>query len=160
MTTTLQAAADAFYAAGNKLLAGDSSAFEAIWSEADDISLLGPMGASYTGRTAVMEEFARESAMGFEGILVADHHQFVESAEMGYLVCMEANLRHDQGRRSDQERHSRHHDLPQRIGPVAGGASPHRSLLTSQPLVLSPPQRGRSSLLASSSAARSGQAIQ
>lgn len=46
MTTTLQAAADAFYAAGNKLLAGDISAFEAIWSEADDISHLGPMGAT------------------------------------------------------------------------------------------------------------------
>ena len=89
MTTTLQAAADAFYAAGNKLLAGDISAFEAIWSEAEDISHLGPMGATYTGRTAVMEEFARESAMGFEGTLVVDDHQFVESAEMGYLVCME-----------------------------------------------------------------------
>lgn len=89
MTTTLQAAADAFYAAGNKLLAGDSSAFEAIWSEADDISLLGPTGATYTGRTAVMEEFTRESAMGFEGILVADHRQFVETDRMGYLVCLE-----------------------------------------------------------------------
>ena len=89
MTTTLQAAADAFYEAGNKLLAGDISAFEAIWSEADDISHLGPMGATYTGRTAVMEELARESAMGFEGTLVVDDHQFVESAEMAYLVCME-----------------------------------------------------------------------
>ena len=89
MPTTLEEAADAFYAAGNKLLAGDISAFEAIWSEADDISHLGPMGATYTGRTAVMEEFARESAMGFEGTLVADERRFVETAELGYMVCVE-----------------------------------------------------------------------
>lgn len=89
MSSTLQDAADAFYAAGNQLLAGDSSAFEAIWSEADDISHLGPIGAIHTGRKAVMEEFDRESAMGFEGALVADDRQFVESTEMGYMVCIE-----------------------------------------------------------------------
>ena len=38
---------------------------------------------------AVMEQFARESAMGFQGTLVADERRLVESAEMGYLVCVE-----------------------------------------------------------------------
>ncbi len=89
MPSTLEAAADAFYAAGNRLLAGDGSAFSAIWSDADDISHLGPMGAICTGRAAVMEEFTQESAMGFEGTLVADERRFVETAEMGYLVCVE-----------------------------------------------------------------------
>jgi len=89
MPTTLAEAADAFYAAGNLLLAGDCAPFAAIWSEADDISHLGPTGALSTGRLAVMEQFARESAMGFKGTLVADDRRFVESAEMGYLVCME-----------------------------------------------------------------------
>jgi ketosteroid isomerase-like protein len=89
MTTSLHDAADAFYAAGNQLLAGDPSAFEAIWSEADDISHLGPLGAICTGRAAVMAEFANESAMGFEGTLVADERRFVETPEMGYLVCVE-----------------------------------------------------------------------
>ncbi len=65
MPTTLEEAADAFYAAGNRLLAGDPSAFSEIWSDADDISHLGPTGALCTGRQAVMEEFAKESAMGF-----------------------------------------------------------------------------------------------
>lgn len=89
MTASLQDAADAFYAAGNRLLAGEAEAFAAIWSEADDISHLGPLGATRTGRAAVMEEFARESAMGFAGTLVADERRFVETAEMGYLVCTE-----------------------------------------------------------------------
>ncbi|MCX5968484.1 MAG: nuclear transport factor 2 family protein [Cyanobacteria bacterium] len=89
MPTTLEAAADAFYAAGNRLLAGDASAFSAIWSDADDISHLGPMGVICTGRGAVMEEFTKESAMGFEGNLVADERRFVETPEMGYLVCVE-----------------------------------------------------------------------
>jgi ketosteroid isomerase-like protein len=89
MPTTLAEAADAFYAAGNQLLAGDRAPFAAIWSEADDISHLGPTGALCTGRLAVMEQFDRESAMGFKGTLVADDRRFVESAEMGYLVCME-----------------------------------------------------------------------
>ena len=36
-----------------------------------------------------MEEFTKESAMGFEGNLVADERRFVETPEMGYLVCVE-----------------------------------------------------------------------
>jgi ketosteroid isomerase-like protein len=89
MPTTLEEAADAFYAAGNRLLAGDPSAFEAIWSEADDISHLGPTGVVCVGREAVMEEFARESAMGFAGTLVADERHYLETAEMGVLFCNE-----------------------------------------------------------------------
>jgi len=89
MATTLTEAADAFYAAGNQLLAGDPQAFAAIWSDADDISLLGPTGVLCVGRQAVMEEFAKESAMGFKGSLVADERRLVETAEMGYLVCVE-----------------------------------------------------------------------
>lgn len=89
MATTLAEAADAFYAAGNRLLAGDTDAFAAIWSEADDISHLGPTGVICRGRQAVMEQFAREAAMGFAGTLVADGRQLVETAEMGLLVCTE-----------------------------------------------------------------------
>jgi ketosteroid isomerase-like protein len=89
MPSTLPDAADAFYAAGNELLAGDRSGFEAIWSEADDISHLGPTGALCTGRAAVMEQFAKEATMGFEGTLVADDRRFVESKEMGFMVCVE-----------------------------------------------------------------------
>jgi len=89
MPTTLAAAADAFYAAGNRLLAGDPDAFAAIWSERDDISHLGPTGAICLGRRAVMEQFARESAMGFRGSLVADQRHIVEIGELGYLVCIE-----------------------------------------------------------------------
>ena len=89
MATTLEDAADAFYAAGNRLLAGDATAFETIWSEADDISHLGPTGVICVGRRAVMDEFARESAMGFEGSLVADDRRIVDMGEVGLLVCTE-----------------------------------------------------------------------
>ncbi len=89
MPSSLAAAADAFYAAGNRLLAGEADAFAAIWSDRDDISLLGPTGVLCRGRAAVMEQFAREAAMGFRGTLVADERQLVESADMGYLVCIE-----------------------------------------------------------------------
>ena len=89
MTTSLQDAADTFYAAGNQMLAGDPSAFEAIWSEADDISHLGPHGEICTGRAAVMAQFSKEAAMGFEGTLVANERRFVETPEMGLLVCVQ-----------------------------------------------------------------------
>jgi ketosteroid isomerase-like protein len=89
MPATLADAADAFYEAGNQLLAGDATAFAAIWSEGDDISHLGPTGARCSGRTAVMDQFAKEAAMGFQGTLVADERSFVETAELGYLVCIE-----------------------------------------------------------------------
>ena len=89
MPSTLPEAADAFYAAGNQLLAGDPDAFGAIWSESDDISHFGPTGAVCTGRAAVLAQFARESAMGFRGSLVAEERRFVEGAEMGVLMCIE-----------------------------------------------------------------------
>ncbi len=89
MGSTRQEAADAFYAAGNRLLAGDATAFEAIWSDADDISHLGPTGATCIGRKAVMEEFARESAMGFAGTLVADDRRYIDLGSSGLLVCTE-----------------------------------------------------------------------
>lgn len=89
MPTTLEEAADAFYEAANRLLAGEASAFEAIWSEADDISHLGPTGERRSGRQAVMEGFARESRMGFQGALVGDERQFVETPAMGFLTCIQ-----------------------------------------------------------------------
>ena len=36
-----------------------------------------------------MEEFAKEAAMGLEGILRADDRLFVGSPEMVYLICVE-----------------------------------------------------------------------
>jgi ketosteroid isomerase-like protein len=36
-----------------------------------------------------MEEFAKEASMGFKGTLGADDRLFVESPEMGYLICVE-----------------------------------------------------------------------
>ena len=36
-----------------------------------------------------MEQFAKESGMGFRGTLVADDRRLLESTEMGYLVCTE-----------------------------------------------------------------------
>ena len=89
MATTLPEAADLFYAAGNLLLAGDCAPFAEIWSEGDDISHLGPTGNLCIGHKAVFEQFTKESAMGFEGTLVADDRRCVESPDMGYLVCME-----------------------------------------------------------------------
>jgi len=89
MSTTLAEAVDAFYAAGNRMLQGDLSAFEAIWSEADDITDLGPTSAIHTGRAAVMAEFAREGAMNFRGTLRAEDRHLVESGNLSYLVCVE-----------------------------------------------------------------------
>ena len=89
MSYTLSEAADLFYAAGNKMLAGDCAPYAEIWSEGDDISHLGPTGNLCTGRKSVFEQFTRESGMGFDGTLVADDRRFVESSDMGYMVCME-----------------------------------------------------------------------
>ena len=36
-----------------------------------------------------MEEFAKESTMGFRGTLVADERRFMETSDVGYLVCVE-----------------------------------------------------------------------
>jgi ketosteroid isomerase-like protein len=87
MATTLSDAADAFFEAANRLLAGDATAFDPIWSKADDISHLSPTGESRTGRQAVIDGFARESQMGFQGTLVGDERRFVETPDMGFLVC-------------------------------------------------------------------------
>jgi len=89
MASTLQEAVGAFYAAGNLMFTGDISGMEAIWSAADDISDMGPTGAIRRGRQAVMEQFAKESAMGIAGTVVAVDPHIVETPELGYLVCRE-----------------------------------------------------------------------
>ena len=71
------------------MLAGDASAFEAIWSDADDFTDLGPTGAIRIGRAAVMDQFAREAVMGFQGTLRAEDRHFVETAAMGCLGYVE-----------------------------------------------------------------------
>ena len=67
--TTLEEAADAVDAAAKPMLAGDLTAFEAIGSEANDITDPGPTGVIHAGREAVIEAFTRESSMGFRGTL-------------------------------------------------------------------------------------------
>ena len=89
MTTSLKDAIDAFLAAGNQNLRGDPSAIKAIWSEADDITDMGPTGTFNRGRKAVMDQFITESVMGFDGTVVMVDRTIVETADMGFLVCRE-----------------------------------------------------------------------
>lgn len=89
MGTSLHDAVDAFYGALNRMFKGDLEGLTAIWSARDDITDMGPTGGRHTGRAAVLEQFAREAAMGFAGTLEGVERHIVETAEMGYVVCTE-----------------------------------------------------------------------
>jgi ketosteroid isomerase-like protein len=89
MASSLQDAVDAFYRAANQNLSGDTAGLHSIWSDADDISDMGPTGAMRRGRKAVIEQFATESVMGFDGTVEMVDRTIVETADMGYVVCRE-----------------------------------------------------------------------
>lgn len=94
MPDSLHAAHDAFYDALAALLAGDAEPMEAIWSDGDDVSNLGPFVERSVGAAAVREQFRGEAALGLGGqVIVTDLH-VVDLGDVGYTICVENGSGH------------------------------------------------------------------
>ncbi len=94
MQPTLSDANDAFYDALAALFAGDATAMEAIWSDADDVSNLGPFVERSVGAEAVREQFRGEAAMSLGGQVVVTDLHIVELGDVGYTTGVENGTGH------------------------------------------------------------------
>lgn len=94
MEQTLSDANDAFYDALAALLAGDAGLMEAIWSDADDVSNLGPFVERTIGAEAVREQFRGEAAMGLGGQVVVTDLHIVDLGDVGYTTGVENGTGH------------------------------------------------------------------
>lgn len=94
MADSLLAAHDAFYDALAALLAGDAGPMEAIWSNGDDVSNLGPFVERTVGAEAVRDQFRSEAALGLGGQIVVTDLLAVDLGDAGYTTCVEHGSDH------------------------------------------------------------------
>jgi ketosteroid isomerase-like protein len=67
---------------------------EAIGSDADDVSNLGPFVERTVGAEAVREQFRGEAALGLGGQVVVTDFRVVDLGDVGYTTCVENGTGH------------------------------------------------------------------
>lgn len=74
-TQAVKAALTGFHEALNKLFTGDAAAIKAVWSHADDVTYMGPMGDMQVGWSQVEPYWDRQAAKKLGGrVDAADVH--------------------------------------------------------------------------------------
>lgn len=86
----LMAANDAFYAALNRVLAGDPSAMARVWSNGNGVSDFGPFGKMLDGWPEVEHRFGEEAAKRMGGTVACEKAAAFVGDEMGIVTCIEA----------------------------------------------------------------------
>jgi ketosteroid isomerase-like protein len=94
MEQTLSDANNDFYEALASLLAGDVSPMEAIWSDAGDVSNLGPFVERTIGAKAVREQFRGEAGLALGGQVVVTDLHIVDLGDVGYTSGVENGTGH------------------------------------------------------------------
>ncbi|HEV8711480.1 MAG TPA: nuclear transport factor 2 family protein [Candidatus Binatia bacterium] len=82
-------AADAFYAALNRMFTGDMGPMSEIWSHASDVTDMGPFGGRLVGWEKVGAEFEREAKMKLGGKVEARDVVVRVGGDLGYTLCVE-----------------------------------------------------------------------
>ncbi len=86
----LMAANDGFYAALNKVLAGDPSGMAGVWSHGNGVSDFGPFGKMLDGWPEVEHRFGEEAAKRMGGSVTCENAAAFVGDEMGIVTCIEA----------------------------------------------------------------------
>lgn len=87
-----QEAHDAFYAALNANIAGDTEPMHAIWAADHPVTNLGPFGGMLVGRDAVLGQFDAEAEMGMSGTIVPEDVHLGEGGDMAFSACVERGV--------------------------------------------------------------------
>jgi ketosteroid isomerase-like protein len=100
-TTAVERAVDQFYTSLNALLAGDATGMDDVWSHADDVTYMGPVGGIQVGWDQVREGWNVQAEMKLGGhvepmdlrITVGDDLAIVEGYELGSNLDAEGRSR-------------------------------------------------------------------
>lgn len=83
-----QANAD-FYTGLNAMFTGDTTGIEKVWSQADDITLLGPDGEFVIGWDQVRSRFEEEAALKLGGKIEAHNAHVTLGNDLAFVQCFE-----------------------------------------------------------------------
>ncbi|MCW5715629.1 MAG: nuclear transport factor 2 family protein [Bauldia sp.] len=83
-------AADRFYAALNRLFAGDAQPMKDAWSHADDITYMGPSGLYLVGWQQIEQEWDAQAAALLGGRVTPQNLHVVVGADLAVITCVEA----------------------------------------------------------------------
>lgn len=83
------AANDQFYAALNTLFTGEIAPMNAIWSHADDVTYMGPIGGFQVGWDAVSKDWEAQAAMKLGGSLVASEMRVTAGRDLAVISNIE-----------------------------------------------------------------------
>lgn len=84
------AANDQFYAALNTLFAGDMKAMTEVWSHAEDVTYMGPVGGFQVGWGAVRKDWEAQAAMKLGGKLEATEMHVTAGKELALVSNYES----------------------------------------------------------------------
>lgn len=89
MASTIEEAAQEFYAALKELLAGDAERMLDLWSRADDVTYMSPLGEILGGWESVRQSWQEQAGMRFGGHVDPEELRYVSSPELGFVVGFE-----------------------------------------------------------------------
>jgi len=89
---SVQQAHDAFYAALNANIAGDTGPMHAIWAQEHGVTNMGPFGGMLVGRDEVLGQLDTESAMGMSGTIVPEDVHMAEAGDIAFSTCVEKGV--------------------------------------------------------------------
>ncbi len=87
--TDVRTANDGFYVALNAAFNGDAAPMHEVWSQADDITLLGPFGGCLVGPADVVGQFDGLVAAGMGGHVEPIDVRIIQGADIGYALGVE-----------------------------------------------------------------------
>jgi ketosteroid isomerase-like protein len=78
-----------FYAALNALFAGDVAPMEQVWSHADDVSYMGPVGGRQIGWTQVLANWQQQAALKLDGSVAPTGTRVTLGNDLAFVECDE-----------------------------------------------------------------------
>lgn len=90
----LQTATDTFYAALAQALNGHAQPMVDLWSEADDVCYLGPMGGILVGGAAVAASWKEFATTELGGTVTPSDLHFVAAGRIGVVTGREEGIGH------------------------------------------------------------------
>lgn len=78
-----------FYAALNRVFVGDVAAMKGVWSQANDVSYMGPTGTFERGWAEVLKNWQGQAAMKLGGKVESSDLQVVASGDLAVISCYE-----------------------------------------------------------------------
>ncbi len=86
--TDVLAATDAFYTALNAMFTGDAGPMEVLWSEAEDVTYMPPMGGTLRGRAAIEASWEQQAALKLGGSIASSDVSAVVGADLAVVTSV------------------------------------------------------------------------